>query len=207
MTAHLDRLAHGTRGQTLLTLDLPGAGHLTVDVLDPDADLDVIANWVTRDNAGFWGLAELTRTELRDLYAYVDSLPTHHAFIVRWDGTPVVLLQTYAPEHDPVGEVYDAHPGDVGLHFFLGDRGPTAAPLWSVLAVVLHAFVMDRDGVHRLVVEPDARNRPAIRRITHLGFQLSDQVTLGDKTAQLAFLDRAGAAHLAAHARQALAGA
>ncbi|SDS53143.1 Acetyltransferase (GNAT) domain-containing protein [Paraoerskovia marina] len=200
----LDRLASGRRGQTLCTVDLATHGSLTVDVLNPDADLDVLHAWVTRPSSRFWGLGELSRTELRDLYAYVDDLETHHAFLVRWDGQPVVLLQTYAPEHDPLGEVYDVLPGDVGIHFLLGDRGPRDVPLWPVLAIVVHAFVVDRDGVDRVVVEPDTRNAAATRRIDRLGFRPLDVVHVGEKRARLSVLARDDAAALAREARAAL---
>src|SRR5690606_15197540 len=95
ITADHDRLASGPRGAEVYAERDPVLGSVTVTVLDPDADLDVILDWVRRPWARFWGLAELDRTALRDLYAYVDSLPSHHAFLIRIDGRPVVLLQTY----------------------------------------------------------------------------------------------------------------
>jgi hypothetical protein len=189
------RLATGAPGEVLLEHDVAGAGRLTVRVLDPDADLDVLHDWVTRRGTGFWGLGGLTRNELRDLYAYVGSLPTHHAFLVRWDDTPVALLQTYEPEHDPVGEAYPARPGDVGAHFLLGARGPRGADLWGAVGPLLVAFCFADARVDRVVVEPDAANARAHARMRALGFEVADRVRVGEKDAVLAFLtrDRAGA--------------
>lgn len=195
--AAVGRLPTGAPGELLLVRDLPGAGRLTVRVLDPDADLDVLHSWVTRPWARFWGLGDLTPHALRDLYAYVGSLPTHHAFLVRWDDRPVALLQTYEPEHDPVGECYDVLPGDVGVHFFLGDRGPRGTDLWAVLAAVLAEFLFADPAARRVVVEPDVANVRAHARMRALGFELGEPVRVGDKDALLAFLPRDRATTLA----------
>jgi RimJ/RimL family protein N-acetyltransferase len=184
------RLLTGAPGELLLTHDAPAGGRLTLRVLDPDADLDVLHDWVTQPRARFWGLAELSRAELRDLYAYVGSLPTHHAFLVRWDDSPVALLQTYEPEHDPVGEVYPALPGDVGAHFLLGARGPRGADLWGAVGPLLVAFCFADPSVDRVVVEPDAANARAHARMRALGFEVADHVRVGEKDAVLAFLTR-----------------
>src|SRR5690606_25029633 len=126
-------LRTGTPGELLRTHTAPDGGELTLRVLDPDADLDVLHAWVSRPWARFWGLGGLTRSALRDLYAHVGSLPTHHAFLVRWDAEPVALLQTYEPAHDPVADAYVVRPGDVGAHFLLGGRGPRGTRLWDAL--------------------------------------------------------------------------
>ena len=184
------RLPTGAPGELLRAHDLPGGGRVTVRVLDPDADLDVLHAWVTQPRARFWGLGELSRTELRDLYAYVGSLPTHHAFLVRWDEEPVVLLQTYEPAHDPVGESYAVQPGDVGMHLFLGGRGPAGTDLWRVLGAVLVEFLFADPWVRRVVVEPDVGNQRAHARMHALGFETTEQVRVGEKDALLAFLTR-----------------
>ncbi|WP_264030513.1 GNAT family N-acetyltransferase [Cellulosimicrobium sp. SH8] len=194
------RLRTGAPGELLLTHDAPGGGRLTLRVLDPDADLDVLHDWVTQPRARFWGLAELSRAELRDLYAYVGSLPSHHAFLVRWDETPVALLQTYEPEHDPVGEAYPARPGDAGAHFLLGARGPRGADLWGAVGPLLVGFCFADPRVDRLVVEPDAANELAHARIRALGFEVADRVRVGEKNAVLAFLTRERARDLLAAA-------
>lgn len=200
----LDRLARGPAGTVLHTQHVAGV-RLDVRVLDPDADLDLLHAWVTHPRAAFWGLADLPPRELRDLYAHVDALPTHHAFLVLADGEPVVLLQTYAPEHDPVADAYDPRPGDVGVHFLLGARGPAGTPVWALLAVVLHAFVVDRPGVRRVVVEPDVGNAAALSRVRSQGFVPGPVVRVGEKTAQLAFLTREASAEAARHAEVRLA--
>ena len=183
-------LRTGTPGELLRTHTAPDGGELTLRVLDPDADLDVLHAWVTRPSARFWGLGGLTRSELRDLYAHVGSLPTHHAFLVRWDADPVALLQTYEPAHDPVADAYVVRPGDVGAHFLLGGRGPRGSRLWDALGPLVVGFCLDDPRADRVVVEPDTANDRAHARMRTLGFEVAEPVRVGDKDALLAFLTR-----------------
>ncbi len=189
-TLPADRLASGPAGAVVHTADDPVLGRVEVAVLDPVADLDVIHRWVTAPTARFWGLGELTPEELSDLYAYVDGLSTHHAFLIRRDGLPIVLLQTYTPEHDPLGEVYAARPGDVGIHFLLGDRGAPARGFTTRVAHVIAAFLFSQPAVDRIVIEPDVGNERAVARARLFGFALGPRVELPGKSGQLAFLTR-----------------
>ncbi|GAA1974991.1 GNAT family N-acetyltransferase [Isoptericola halotolerans] len=174
-----------------------GAG-TTVHVLDPVADVDVLHAWVNRPHAGFFGLGGLSRDELRDTYLFVDSLPTHHAYLVRAAGEPAALVQLYHPEDDPVAAAYDVEPGDVGAHFFKGSDELD----WTVFGAALLAFAFACPGARRIVAEPDVRNRPAIARMAALGFELAGEVHFdsphGPKDARLGFLPRARATSLLA---------
>lgn len=185
-----DRLTTGRPGELVHTAHDPALGRIEVFVLDPDAHLDVIHAWVTQPRARFWGLGELSRQELRDLYAYVDGLDTHHAFLIFRDGIPVVLLQTYEPEHDPVGECYPVEPGDVGLHLFIGDRGAPIDAFTTRISRVLGDFLFASPGARRIVVEPDVNNDGALNRMARIGFVPGPVVDLPTKQGRLAFLPR-----------------
>lgn len=184
------RLVTGAPGDLVHQLTMSGLGDIRITVLDPDGDLDLIHGWVTQERARFWGLGELRREELRDTYAFVDSLSSHHAFLLRRDGEPIVLLQTYEPEHDPVGEHYAVEPGDVGVHFFLGARGAPIAGLTTRIVAALAEFVFAEPDALRVVVEPDIDNDAAIARMRRVGFDLGPVIELPTKRAQLAFLRR-----------------
>ncbi len=193
------RLLNGARGEEVWRGSFGADGVVTVHVLDPDADADLLHGWFTQPRAAFWGMGEHTRDEVRDTYAFVDSLETHHAYLVRWDDEPVVLVQAYHPEHDPVGTAYDVKPGDLGMHFFLGSRGPTArhgapADPWTVLGPAMAAFLFAGPGTRRLVGEPDAHNEKALSRMVAMGFTAGELVSFespqGPKEARMAYLTR-----------------
>ncbi|TDN91749.1 GNAT family N-acetyltransferase [Microbacterium sp. BK668] len=185
------RLLAGERGRTVHVEDDPHLGRIAFTVFDPDADVDLLHEWVTEPRARFWGLADLTRQELAELYAHVDSLPTHHAFLVRRDGEPVALLQTCEPEHDPVGARYPVQAGDVGIHFLLGARGAPVASFTTRLAAAIAGFLFAPPAAQRIVVEPDRANDLAVDRMLRLGFERGPEIDLPGKRAQLAFLTRA----------------
>ncbi|WP_402461967.1 GNAT family N-acetyltransferase [Isoptericola aurantiacus] len=180
-----DRLLTGERGAQVWR-----GGGVTVHVLDPVADAGVLHEWVTRPGAGFFGLTELTPDELRETYEFVESLPTHHAYLVRSAGEPVAMVQLYHPEDDPVATAYDVRPGDVGAHFVLGSRRPG----WAELGPALLACAFAPPAVRRVVVEPDVRHRAALARMVALGFEPAGEVRYdsphGPKDAMLAFLTR-----------------
>lgn len=160
---------------------------MTVDVrpLRPAEDAATLHTWVTEPRGHFWGMGDKSVEEIRDIYAFVDSLEAHWAWIVEDDGRPVALLQTYEPEHDPVAEAYEVQPGDLGAHVFV-------APGEDALRVGagIFAWVFSDPQVQRLVGEPDAANRAILRRLEQSGFELGERVRVGDKDARMAYLTR-----------------
>lgn len=168
-----------------------GLGTVRIVPLDPAADSEVVHRWVTEERARYWGMLGHSREQVQEIYEYVDSLTTHHAFLALLDGEPVALFQTYDPDADPVGECYDVRPGDFGLHLLIGPPKGEARPGFTgalISALKEYAFA---DPAHlRLVVEPDARNEKAIARMVRSGFVLGPEIDKPEKRARLAFLER-----------------
>ncbi|MFE0785146.1 GNAT family N-acetyltransferase [Streptomyces mutabilis] len=182
--------------------ELDGFGTVRLLPLDAAADADVIHRWVSEERAAFWGMTGLTRDQVAGVYAHMDTLDTHHAFLVVKDGEPVALLQTYDPEADRVSECYDVEPGDIGVHLLLAPAGPEGArPGWTAaLASAVMAYVLVGLDRRRIVVDPDVGNDKAIARFVKQGFTAGPAVVLPEvdlpdvylpeKKAQLAFLRR-----------------
>ncbi|MET9830896.1 GNAT family N-acetyltransferase [Streptomyces sp. NPDC006385] len=179
-----------------------GFGTVRVLPLDPYGDAEVIHGWVSEERAAFWGMNGLTKDQVAEIYAHMDTLDTHHAFLVVRDAEPVALLQTYEPEADRVGECYDVRPGDIGVHLLLAPAGRGGArPGWtSALLTVMTAYVFGTLDRRRVVVDPDVRNAKAVARFLKQGFTAGPRVVLPEvdlpdvhipqKRAQLAFLSR-----------------
>ncbi|MET8452408.1 GNAT family N-acetyltransferase [Streptomyces sp. NPDC005209] len=182
---------------------IDGFGTVRVLPLDAAADAPVIHAWASEERAVFWGMNGLDEEQVREIYAHMATLDTHHAFLVVKDGEPAALFQTYEPEADRVGECYAVEPGDIGVHLLLAPAGPGGArPGWT--SAVLAAFLtyalrgLDR---HRVVVDPDVRNEKAVDRFRRQGFEKGPEVVLPEidipdvylpeKHAQLLFLTRA----------------
>ena len=170
--------------------ELAGLGTFQLVRLDPARHVDVIHEWVREPRARFWGMTEHPRETVREIYEFVDGLETHHAYLMLLDDRPAGIFQTYEPEHDPIGEFYPVRPGDFGIHLFLAPADPPVHGFTETVFGSLLRFVFAEPGRTRIVIEPDVRNEPALRRWKQLGFVFGDQVTTPDKTAQLAFLTR-----------------
>lgn len=177
---------------------------VTVRLVDPDADAALLTGWVTAERAAFWGMAGLPEEEVRDIYAYIQEQEHLAAYLLVLDGDPVGLLQTYDPEVDEIGEWYDRHPGDVGVHLLLADDERRAGRTPEVLAAGLE-FVAALPGCRRLVLEPDARNKASIALMERLGAERGPLVDLrtsiAEKPAQFFFIGRERALALAGSTR------
>ncbi|CAL9300624.1 GNAT family N-acetyltransferase [Streptomyces sp. R02] len=179
-----------------------GFGAVRVLPLDPAADAPLLHRWVSEERAVFWGMNGLTEQQVHEIYAHMDTLDTHHAYLVVKDGDPAALLQTYEPEADRVGECYPVEPGDIGMHLLLAPARPggTRSGWTGGLAAVVAAYVLLVLDRRRVVVDPDVANEKAIARFLRQGFTAGPRVVLPEvdlpdvylpeKRAQLAFLTR-----------------
>ncbi|WP_043175112.1 GNAT family N-acetyltransferase [Streptomyces sp. NRRL B-24484] len=173
---------------------LPALGAVRIVELDPAADAGLVHRWVTEPRARYWGMLDADREQVRETYAYVDSLTTHHAFLALRDGRPAALFQSYRPEHDPVGECYEVRPGDHGMHLLIGPPdGPPQHGVSRALVGVFVRFLFADPARRRIVAEPDARNGRAIALLRRCGFEPGPEIEKPEKRARLVFLDRAAA--------------
>ena len=170
--------------------DLPGLGRLRLVRLAPEHDADLIHSWVREERARFWGMNGMTRDEVRDIYLFLDSLDTHHGYLMTVAGRPVGSFQTYEPQQDPVAEAYPARPEDTGLHLLLAPATQPVPDFTPVLLAGLVRFLLSDPAKDRVVAEPDARNSKAIGRFLGFGFEAGAVVQLAEKQAQLVFLPR-----------------
>lgn len=168
-----------------------GFGTITVVPVEPAEDIDLIHSWVSQERARFWGMLETGREGVLEIYEFLDSLSTHHAFLIHRDGVPVGLFQSYEPEHDPISEYYEVQPGDVGLHLLIGPPAAPAEPGFThAILSTFVAYLFEDPAAKRIVAEPDARNAKAIARLQRAGFTLGPEITLPEKPARLTFLTR-----------------
>ena len=174
--------------------DIAGLGRVRIVPSQPAEDIDLIYDWVSAERARFWGMGGKSRAEVLAIYEFLDSLPTHHVYLVHVDDVPVALFQTYDPGADPVGEAYDVRPGDIGVHLLIAPGEPRPG-FTGHLFIALGTFLIDQMGHPRVVVEPDARNTKAVTRFQRGGFVMGTEVTITQhdgttKPARLGYLTR-----------------
>ncbi len=180
------------RREAVYERHVDGFGTVRVTPVDPARDIDLLYGWVTQERARFWGMRDHTRAQVLEIYEYLDSLSTHHAYLIHRDDRPVALFQTYEPDADPIGEYYEVRPGDFGFHLLVGPVTGVPEPGFTdTLVRTFLAHVLAEDPARkRIVAEPDARNEKAIARLLRTGFVLGPEVRLPEKPARMVFLDR-----------------
>ncbi|MBP1783962.1 MULTISPECIES: GNAT family N-acetyltransferase [Micromonospora] len=169
---------------------ISGLGALALEPLRPERDAGLLHGWVIRPRNRFWGMGSHTVDQVRDIYAFVDGLETHHAYLIRLDGEPIGLFQTYQPEADPVGERYPVQPGDVGMHLLLDPPRRYPRGVTGAVFPALMRFLLRDPAARRVVAEPDVRNDAMLRRLRIEGFTFGPDIDMPDKRARLAFLTR-----------------
>lgn len=169
-----------------------GLGTVRIVPADPERDLDLIYGWVSAERARFWGMTDESRERVAEIYEFLDSVPTHHVYLIHLDDRPVALFQTYDPQADPIGEAYPVEAGDIGAHLLVAPGEPRKGFTGNLLQV-LGTYLLVHLGHPRLVAEPDTRNDKAVARLKRCGFELGPEVTIvqhdgSTKPAQLAFV-------------------
>jgi hypothetical protein len=167
-----------------------GLGTFTVRPLDPAADAELVHGWVTHPKAAFWlmggaGLADVER-EYRGIAAH----PHHDAFIGLHDGAPAFLIERYDPTEVELKGLYEAEPGDIGMHFLVA---PTDTPVHGFTRAVITAvmdFLFADPSVRRVVVEPDVTNSAVQTLNKAVGFEVLREIAKPEKYALLSACTR-----------------
>lgn len=181
---------------------VPQFGTVRVVPVQPEEDLDLIYDWVTEERAQFWGMRDHSKDYVLEIYDFLDSLTTHHAYLAYHDERPAALFQTYEPTADPVGRCYAVQQGDFGIHLMMAPPPRPEAGFTSTILSVLIDYAWSNPLAQRVVAEPDARNEKAIARFTRSGFVLGPEIELPEKRARLMFLPRSASRRYAKEDRR-----
>ncbi|ARE76415.1 GNAT family N-acetyltransferase [Streptomyces sp. Sge12] len=166
-------------------------GSFAVRPLDPFADAELLHGWVTHPKASFWMMQDASLPDVEREYMRIAAHEHHQAFIGLHEGRPAFLMETYDPSELELVGLYDAVPGDVGMHFLVA---PSDTPLHgftrAVITTVMAAIFAD-PATERVVVEPDVANTAVHALNEAVGFVPERQVTKPEKEALLSFCTRA----------------
>lgn len=170
---------------------VPDLGEVRLDVLDPAGEAAVVHAWTRDERADFWMMRDKSLEEVREIYVWLDEQPTHATYLVRLDGTPVGLFQTYDPRVEEVAEHLEVRDGDLGLHAMVGPHvGASRAGFTMHLTAVVLGWVFADPAVGRVLGEPDARNARMQALAERAGARTEGTVELSVKPATLTVLDR-----------------
>ncbi|MEV7088572.1 GNAT family N-acetyltransferase [Streptomyces sp. NPDC093085] len=192
MTDHDRRAGAPRRDDVLFSRTDETLGLFEVRAVDPFADLELLHGWVTHPKAAFWLMQGASLPEVEREYMGIAAAEHHDAFIGLHNGVPAFLIERYDPAEVELKGMYDAEPGDIGMHFLVapveGDRrvhGFTRAVITTVMALLF-----DDPAVRRVVVEPDVRNTAVHALNEAVGFRIEKKLEKPEKDAYLSFCTR-----------------
>lgn len=165
-------------------------GCISLRPLDLSRDLEIIHQWFNQSYAIFWGLQGSTLAEVKTEYESLLNRKHYEVIIGEVNGSVAFLLEKYHPKHDLISQYYQAQDSDCGIHVIVG---PTKERIphftWFIFRTVMD-FVFENHSIHRIMVEPDIRNKKMFAICERIGFSLGAILELPHKTAQLAFLSK-----------------
>lgn len=165
-------------------------GRITIEPVDVDRHGDLLHTWITHPRSVFWGMQGASVQEVWDAYAAIVADQHHDAWLGRVDGTPAFLAETYDPEHSELDGKYQWLLGDIGMHVLVA---PTDHPRSGFTAAVFRSVMelcLDDPRRHRVVVEPDVRNKKIAALNASAGFRVIGEIPLTDKIAALSVCTR-----------------
>lgn len=174
-------------------------GTFTVRPLDPSpdfvgetnvSDCELVHGWVTHPKSAFWLMQDARLQDVEREYMAIAASEHHDAFIGLHNGEPAFLMERYDPARVELKGLYDAQPGDVGMHFLVA---PTDTPVHgftrAVITAVMETLFVD-GATRRVVVEPDVRNKAVHALNEVVGFEIAERITKPEKEAYLSFCTR-----------------
>ncbi len=150
--------------------------NVTFRPVDADADAALLHGWVTHPKAVFWMMQDADVARVRVEYRAIAEHPHHSAHIGSVDGSPAFLVERYDPAKVELAGLYDAKPGDVGMHFLCA---PADTPVRGFTRAVIRAimtWLFEDPHVRRVVVEPDVRNTKVHALNATVGFEIAGVV-------------------------------
>lgn len=168
----------------------PRLGEFALRPVDPDADARLLHRWVTHPKAVFWLMQDADVAQVAREYRRIADHPHHDAYLGHWRGEPAFLAERYDPAHVELVGLYEARPGDVGMHFLCA---PTDAPVHGFTRAVITtvvAWLFADPATRRVVVEPDVRNTAVHALNAAVGFEVVGTVAKPEKDALLSICTR-----------------
>ncbi|MBW5481503.1 GNAT family N-acetyltransferase [Streptomyces bambusae] len=165
-------------------------GTFAIRPLNPFEDAELLHGWVTHPKATFWMMQDASLPDVERAYAQIAAAEHHHAYLGLHDGRPAFLMETYDPGELELVGLYDAEPGDVGMHFLVAPTGTPLSGFTRAVITTVMASLFEDPATRRVVVEPDVRNTAVHALNEAVGFVPEREVRKPEKTALLSFCTR-----------------
>lgn len=183
-------LSSSAKPDVWYTESFPNFGEVSIRPFTMAKDAETIHKWVNEEYALYWGMLGCTLQEFKEEYSKLLKRKHYQIFIGVYQNASVFLLEKYHPQHDLIGNRYNAQTSDCGMHLLVAPpKNKTPHFTWYMFKTIIN-FIFDHPSIQRILVEPDIHNKKMFALCERVGFELDKVVELPHKTAQLAFLER-----------------
>lgn len=165
-------------------------GEFALRTLDVAADAPVLHRWVTHPKAAFWLMQDADVDAVAAEYQRIAEHPHHEAYLGLWRAEPTFLAERYDPAHVELVGLYDARPGDVGMHFLCAPTDTPVPGFTRAVITTVMAWLFADPATERVVVEPDVRNTAVHALNAAVGFEVIGPIAKPEKTALLSICTR-----------------
>ncbi|MBM7438999.1 GNAT family N-acetyltransferase [Streptomyces sp. HB132] len=154
------------------------------------SDAEVVHSWVTHPRSAYWLMGDARLEDVEREYAAIAAHPHHDAFIGLHDGEPAFLMERYDPTEVELKGLYEAEPGDIGMHFLVAPpETPVHGYTLAVITTVMKTLFAD-PATRRVVVEPDVTNTAVHALNKAVGFEVVREIAKPEKRALLSACTR-----------------
>ncbi|MDA8354633.1 MAG: GNAT family N-acetyltransferase [Firmicutes bacterium] len=155
-----------------------------------ERDLDRLHRWHHEPHViPFWNLNISLEKYRQHLTSFLAD--THQSLhIGMLDGTPMSYWETYWAKDDILGNYYDWHPEDQGVHLLIGPPSFLGKGYALPLLQTITHWLFQHEPTEKVVAEPDVRNAKMIHIFEKCGFRFQREIDLPDKRAALLFCSR-----------------
>ncbi|NME67948.1 GNAT family N-acetyltransferase [Flammeovirga aprica] len=154
-------------------------------------DIPTLHHWVNLPYAKYWQLGNSSVETVYDSYKEILDGKNTCVFWGVLNDKKVFLVEFYYAPKDRMGKHYDAQIGDYGFHILAGPKETVISQFTTHIFVYLLTFLFQQEEVERVVVEPDVNNDKIHALNKRAGFKYDKKIEFEEKTAYLAFNDRA----------------
>ncbi|MEU4337881.1 GNAT family N-acetyltransferase [Micromonospora lupini] len=166
-------------------------GAFALRTLEPEADAPLLHGWVTHPKAAFWLMQDADEAQVIEEYRRIAAHPHHDAYLGLWREEPAFLAERYDPARVELVGLYDAQPGDVGMHFLCAPAADPVHGFTRAVITTVMAWLFADPATERVVVEPDVRNTAVHALNAAVGFEVVGPIAKPEKDALLSVCTRA----------------
>ncbi|MBA4602819.1 GNAT family N-acetyltransferase [Thermoactinomyces mirandus] len=163
---------------------------ITFRKVDLEQDFGRLHQWMHEPHViPFWNL-NISREKYREHLQSFLADPHQTLHIGSLDGTPMSYWETYWIRGDILGNFYDFHPEDQGIHLLIGPPSFLGKGYALPLLRAMTCCLFQHKSTQKVVAEPDVRNEKMIHIFEKCGFEFQKETDLPDKRAALMFCNR-----------------